>query len=77
MKTNSQATGLRVASVIFGLVSLLHLVRVLIGTELYLGAYRVSATAGLVMAILSGCLAIWLSKLAGPAPAKAAGPGDI
>jgi hypothetical protein len=77
MTTNSQATGLRVSSVIFGIISIVHFVRLFTGPEVLIGAHRLGPEASLIVVIATGCLSIWLSKLAGPGVAKTSGPSEI
>ncbi len=77
MTTNSQATGLRISSVIFGIISIIHFVRLFTGPEVFVGAHRMGPEASLVVVIVTGCLSIWLAKLAGPRATKVAGPSDI
>ncbi len=77
MTTHSQATGLRISSVIFGIVSIIHLVRLFTGPEVWVGTHRLGAEASLIVVIVTGCLSIWLAKLAGPRATKVAGPSDI
>ncbi len=77
MTTNSQAKGLRVSSGIFGIISIIHFVRLFTGPEVFVGAYRLGPEASLVVVIVTGCLGIWLARLAVPSAAKIAGPSDI
>jgi hypothetical protein len=65
---NSPACGLRVASVIFGLVGLGHLLRILLKVQLVIGEYYVQRRWNLVAVIVCAALCIWLWRLSVPAP---------
>jgi hypothetical protein len=61
---NSQATGLRVASVVFGLMAIAQLVRLLIRPEVLVAGYSMPLwPSALAFFILSG-LSVWMWKLA-------------
>ena len=60
-----QTRGLKVASAIFGIVSLLHIVRLFTGPEVYIGSHRLGLYPSLVAIIVTGCLSFWLCKMAG------------
>ena len=59
-----QACGLRVASVVFGLVCLAHIVRLLTGTEVVIGSYRLGPVLSVIAIIVSGALSLWLGRMA-------------
>jgi hypothetical protein len=63
---NPRTVGLRVSSVVFGLVCLLHIARLFAGTVISVGGYRLGSLSSWVCIIGSGGLSIWLSRLAGP-----------
>ena len=60
----SQACGLRVASVIFGLVCLAHILRLVTGTEVVIGSYHLGPILSVIAIIVSGALSLWLGKQA-------------
>ena len=51
---------------IFGLVCLTHIARVAAGTEIVIAHHQLGFTFSWICIVLSGGLAIWLSRLAGP-----------
>ena len=60
---NSQILGLRVASAVFGLMSLAQLLRLVIQPEVLVNGYRMPLwPSALAVVILSG-LSLWLWKL--------------
>jgi len=61
---NSQIVGLRVASAIFGLMSLAHIVRVIVGVELMIGGHRVGGGLGCLAIVVTAGLSVWLWRLA-------------
>jgi hypothetical protein len=58
--------GLRILSLIFGLLSLAHIARLWAQTEIVIGGYHLGQIPNLIPIIITGALSIWLSKLAGP-----------
>ena len=62
----SQTVGLRVSSIIFGLVSLGHVARLWAQTEIVIGGHHLGRIPSVITIIITGGLAIWLAKLAGP-----------
>lgn len=60
---NSQRTGLRVASVIFGLVALAHVVRLFKNAPITFGSHTVSMSLSWVALIVAGILCIWMWRL--------------
>ena len=62
----SQIIGLRISSVIFGLVCLAHIARVAARIEIVIGHYRLGFLPSWICIIVTGWLCIWLSQLAGP-----------
>ena len=61
---NSQIIGLRVASAVFGLMSVAQLVRLVIRSEVIVAGYRMPLwPSALAFLILSG-LSIWMCRLA-------------
>jgi hypothetical protein len=72
---NSPALGLRVASVLAGLISLAHLVRLLLGSPIILGSQPVPLWLSGAAFVVAGLLSCWFCKLsrsAGPAALPAA-----
>jgi hypothetical protein len=65
MKAMQQAMlGLRLAGLIFGLVSLAHYARFLARWEIWIDRYEVGIDASLVAGTVTAGLAFWLWKLA-------------
>ena len=62
----SQTVGLRVSSVIFGLVCLVHIALLMVRPEIVIGSRHLGRIAGFAAIIITGGLCIWLAKLAGP-----------
>ena len=63
---NSPTSGLRVASIIFGLMSLAQLGRLLIRPEILVAGYRMPLWPSALAFVLLGGLSVWLWKLARP-----------
>ncbi len=55
---------------VFGIISIVHLVRLFSGPEVYLGSYRLGPVPSLIAVIVFGSLGIWMSRLAGTRCAK-------
>jgi len=68
---NSPACGLRVASVIFGLVSIAHLARLLLHVQVLIGNFTVPMWLSGVGFVVIGLLSFWLWRLARMAQPKA------
>jgi len=64
---NSQATGLRVAGTVFGLICLVHLWRLLAGVPVSVGSHEISTVVGVVGVVISGGLSLWMWRLASAA----------
>jgi len=56
--------GLRVASVLFGLMALAHLMRILVSANLVIGSCYIRRSWSAVAVVVLGALAIWMCKLA-------------
>jgi hypothetical protein len=65
---NSQILGLRVASVIFGLISLAQLLRLVIQPEVVVAGHQMPLWPSMLAFVLFGGLSIWLWKLSRTAP---------
>lgn len=61
---NSPAVGLRVASVIFGLVSLAQLARLVTGMEVIAAGHRVPLWPSVIAVVAAGGLSVWMGRLA-------------
>ena len=61
---NSQTTGLRVASVVFGLMAIAQLVRLLLRPEVLVAGYSMPLWPSVLALILLGGLSGWLWNLA-------------
>ena len=57
---NSPALGLRIASVIFGLAALDHLIRIVFNLSLQLGSWFIGRRWSVVCVIVLAMLCIWL-----------------
>jgi hypothetical protein len=64
---NSTVCGLRVASVITGLISLAHLVRLFLGFQIMIGSHPVPMWMSGAAFIVAGLLSGWMWKLSMPA----------
>lgn len=64
---NSPQLGLRVAGTIFGLVCLVHMVRLFIHFQVMLGGYPVPIWMNGIGFVVAGLLAFWLWRLSLPA----------
>jgi hypothetical protein len=61
---NSQTTGLRVASVLFGLMAIAQLVRLVIRPEVLVGGYSMPLWPSVLALIILGGLSVWMWRLA-------------
>ena len=61
---NSQTTGLRVASVVFGLMAIAQLVRLLLRPEVLVAGYSMPLWPSVLALIILSGLSVWLWKLA-------------
>jgi hypothetical protein len=61
---DSQILGLRVASVVFGLISIAHLTRLIIRPEVLVGGYLIPLWPSAPAFLVFGGLSLWLWKLA-------------
>jgi hypothetical protein len=66
----SQSVGLRVSSVIFGLVALVHLARIFRKTDVAVGSHHLGPMLSWIAIVVSAALCVWLWKLAGPCCAQ-------
>jgi type VI protein secretion system component VasK len=64
---NSPALGLRVASVIFGLMGLAHLIRIILSMGLQVGGWLVGRRWSVIAVIVLAALCVWLWMLASKA----------
>jgi hypothetical protein len=62
----SRSTGLKVASVIFGLVCLGHILRLFRGFRIIVGSHDFGRSLSAAVIIVSGLLCVWMWKLARP-----------
>jgi len=62
---NSQITGLRVASVVFGLMALAQVVRLVIRPEVQVSGWTMPLWPSALAFIFLGGLSLWMWKLAG------------
>ena len=61
---NSQTTGLRVASVVFGLMAIAQLARLLIRPDVLVAGYSMPLWPSALALIILGGLSFWMWKLA-------------
>lgn len=61
---NSQTLGLRVASIIFGLMSMAQLARLVIRPDILVAGHRLPLWPSAIAVVVLGGLSIWLWKLA-------------
>jgi hypothetical protein len=61
---NPQILGLRVASIVFGLMSVAQLIRLLIRPEVLVAGYLMPLWPGALAFIILGGLSIWMWELA-------------
>jgi hypothetical protein len=60
---NSTKTALCVASTVFALVSLLQLLRVVVGAEISVDGHLVPLWASLIAFVFAGGLSVWMGRL--------------
>jgi len=60
---NSQKIGLRVASVLFALFSLLHLLRLLNQVQVIIGGQTIPFWSSVLIAVIAALLSFWTWKL--------------
>jgi hypothetical protein len=65
---NSQVLGLRVASIIFGLMSLAQLLRLVIQPEVLVAGHQMPLWPSVLALVVLGGLSIWLWKLSRTGP---------
>jgi hypothetical protein len=63
---SSQMTGLRVASVVFGLMAVAQLVRLVLRPEVFVAGYPMPVWPSVLGAIILGGLSLWMWTLARP-----------
>ena len=60
---NSPITGLRVASIIFGIFAIGHLLRLITHAQVTLGSYRIPMGVSWIALIVAAILCIWMGRL--------------
>jgi uncharacterized membrane protein YecN with MAPEG domain len=60
---NSQRTGLRVASVIFGIIAIAHIARLFAHSKVIIGHFAVPMQLSWVALIVGALLCIWMWRL--------------
>jgi hypothetical protein len=65
---NSQILGLRVGSIIFGLISLVQLLRLVIQPEVLVAGHQMPLLPSVIAFVIFGGLSIWLWMLSRTAP---------
>jgi hypothetical protein len=66
LNMKSKTVGLRVSSLIFGVVCLGHITRLCVRGGIVIDGHHFGLIPNLIFIIVTGGLAIWLAKLAGP-----------
>jgi hypothetical protein len=61
---NSPSTGLRFASIVFGLACFVHVGRLLTGFEIQIGPYHVGIWPSVVVSLVFLVLSLWMGQLA-------------
>ena len=64
---NSQTTGLRVASLVFALFALGHILRLIKHAQVVVGTHHIPMVASVVALIIAAGLSIWMWRLASKA----------
>jgi len=60
---NSPKTGLRVASILFGIFAIAHLLRLINHAQVTLGTYTIPMTVSWIALIVAAILCIWFWRL--------------
>lgn len=60
---NSPAFGLRVASLIFAVIALVHLIRVLAQTQITIGSQPIPVWISVPAVVIAALLSLWMWKL--------------
>lgn len=63
-RVRQASLGLRIASAMFALVSVAHLVRLWSDVEIRVGGYKVGAGVSVAFVLVAAGLSLWLRKLA-------------
>jgi len=61
--TNKKDIGLRIAGAVFGIIALVHLIRLVIGVDITAGGRTIPLWISAIAMIATGTLAIWLIRL--------------
>lgn len=69
---SSPTCGLRVASAVFGLICLAHVLRILLRVSVVIGDHFISRKISAVAVVVTGALCLWLWLLSSRAAAPAA-----
>jgi hypothetical protein len=62
-RMNSPTTGLRVASVLFGIFAIAHLLRLITHTQVTVGTHSVPMGVSWIALVVAGILCIWFWRL--------------
>ena len=60
---NSQTTGLRIASLLFAVIALAHVVRLIKHAQVIIGSHMVPLWMSAPLAVIAGLLSFWLWRL--------------
>jgi hypothetical protein len=72
---NSQGIGLRVASAVFALFAVAHVIRLVKQAQVTVGTHQIPMSLSVVALIIAALLSIWLWRLSSCAPAQHDGIG--
>ena len=73
----SYYVGLRVSSILFGLVAVVHLARIIVGIDrvcVMVGSHHIGLVPSIVVVLVSAALSLWLGRLACAARKEALPP---
>ncbi len=68
---NSPVVALRIASAVFGVMALVHVIRIIVAATVTLGGYPIGRRWSAVAIVLLAALCIWLWRVASAAAKKA------
>ena len=60
---NSQTTGLRIASLLFAVIALVHVVRLLKHAQFIVGSHTIPLWISAPLAVVAALLSLWMWKL--------------
>ena len=60
----NQRFGLRIAGLIFALIAIVHVIRLIVGLQIQIGAQTIPMWPSVVAAVVFGVLGLWFWRLA-------------